>query len=78
MATLPTPQAQEMRVRQLQRDGYIECVNGAWLLTDKGWRTLSAAAEPNPPPVKQSKTEIDSELRGDKMLRQWGWRYLHG
>jgi len=53
----------DMRIKQLARDGYVECVNQRWLLTEKGWRTLSAAADPHPPPIKQSKTEIECELR---------------
>jgi hypothetical protein len=56
-----------MRNRQLQRDGYVQCEDNKWTLTEKGWRTLSGAAEtPVFAPVKQSKSEIACELR------RWG------
>jgi hypothetical protein len=62
-APRPVHESQIARIFQLQRDGYVENINGAWVLTDLGWRTLSAAAEPRPKPIKQSKTEIECELR---------------
>jgi hypothetical protein len=61
--------ATEARIRQLHRDGYVQFHPagphgaGTWTLTDLGWRTLSAAADPKPPPIKQSRTEIECELR---------------
>ena len=67
MAAPPAPRpdqpAAEARLHQLARDGYVELTGRAWLLTEKGWRTLSAAATPPPRPIKQSKTEIECELR---------------
>jgi hypothetical protein len=34
------------RMLELHRDGYVVTLHGQWALTEKGWRTLCAAAEP--------------------------------
>ena len=34
------------RMLELHRDGYLVTLGGNWALTEKGWRTLFAAAEP--------------------------------
>jgi len=37
------------RMLELHRDGYVVTLRGQWALTEKGWRTLCAAAEPPMP-----------------------------
>ena len=72
MATLPSPKqpdAKDVRIRQLIDDGYVVCHNGHWLLTPKGWMTLSGAAERPIKPRKQSKDEILREL--NQMITAW-------
>ena len=71
MATLPRPPqpTEAVRISQLERDGYVECVNNTWQLTDLGWRTLSAAAEPPVRhPVTSSRTQIEAELNSAMTL----------
>lgn len=49
MANPPALGADKMikkRMLELHRDGYIVTLQGQWALTEKGWRTLCAAAEP--------------------------------
>jgi hypothetical protein len=47
MSTLPWDPTIDRRIRQMQKDGYLVVGhNHAWTLTEKGWRTLCAAAEP--------------------------------
>ena len=36
----------QKRILELHRDGYLAALRGQWTLTDKGLRTLCAAAEP--------------------------------
>ena len=43
---LGTDKMIKKRMLELQRDGYIVTLHGQWALTEKGWRTLCAAAEP--------------------------------
>jgi len=47
----------------------VVCHNGHWLLTPKGWMTLSGAAERPIKPRKQSKDEILREL--NQMITAW-------
>ena len=45
------------RMLELHRDGYLVTLGGNWALTEKGWRTLFAAAANGeatyPPPCRQ-------------------------
>jgi hypothetical protein len=82
MPTLPQPQnpeqvAQLKRVNELLQDGYIVCVDNRWLLTDKGWRVLSAAADSKPQaPQRPTKAQMQSELETTQLLRMQGWKWL--
>jgi len=61
-------EAQMKRVNELMRDGYIECVNQRWQLTDKGWRTLSAAADSKPnAPQRPTKLQMENEILESKL-----------
>jgi hypothetical protein len=51
------------RILALVRWGFVEVRDDRWLLTDKGWRALSAAAEPRLKPITQHKVMIELELR---------------
>jgi hypothetical protein len=51
------------RILALVRWGFVEVRDDRWLLTDKGWRALSAAAEPRLRPITQHKATIELELR---------------
>lgn len=81
MPTLPQPYndqqvAQMKRVTELQNDGYIESVDQRWLLTDKGWRTLSAAADSKPQaPQRRTKAQNEAELHewARSMIGIGGW-----
>jgi len=80
MTTLPQPRnnqeiATEKRIAELARDGYVEQVHGRWLLTDKGWRTLSGAAKTKHAPHRQSKAQIEYELHdwARNIMRIGGW-----
>jgi len=69
MATLPSPDPKELRIRQLIDDGYVICHNGHCTLTFNCWMTLSGAAERPTKPKKQSKDEILREL--NQMITSW-------
>jgi hypothetical protein len=65
------------RILALMRWGFVEVRGDRWLLTDKGWRALSAAAEPRRAPVTQAKAAIEFELRqwADDIVRVAAWRH---
>jgi hypothetical protein len=67
------------RILALTRWGFIEQHGERWLLTEKGWRTLSAAAEPRIRPITQHKASIEFELRqwADDVVRVAAWRGAH-
>jgi hypothetical protein len=57
------------RMLELHRDGYVVTLHGQWALTEKGWRTLCAAAEP---PMRKptslphgGNSELKIEPKGD-------------
>jgi hypothetical protein len=62
---LPRPDPNQRRIIQLANWGYVvlDPKAGRWYLTEKGWRCLSACAEP---PIEKSRhrtiSELDSEL----------------
>jgi hypothetical protein len=82
MPTLPQPQnpeqvAQLKRVNELLQDGYIVCVDNRWLLTDKGWRVLSAAADSKPQaPQRPTKAMMEAELVVAQLVRIQGAKWL--
>ena len=68
MANPPALGADKMikkRMLELHRDGYIVTLQGQWALTEKGWRTLCAAAEPpmrkptSPPQLREKERKIE-------------------
>jgi len=68
MANPPALGADKMikkRMLELHRDGYIVTLHGQWALTEKGWRTLCAAAEPpmrkptSPPHPREKERKIE-------------------
>lgn len=81
MFALPRPRRNDDEIAQarilaLIRWGFVEKRGDRIMLTEKGWRTLSAAAEPSVKPAKQSKSLIEHELRqwaGD-VVRVTAWR----
>jgi Mn-dependent DtxR family transcriptional regulator len=59
------------RIQKLQADGYLEFNDGRFILTEKGWRTLSAAAES--PIVKPTgKISHDQLAAEEARAPRWG------
>jgi hypothetical protein len=59
------------RIKELERDGFVECVKGTWLLTNKGWTCLCAAAEgPITKPTGKPNRDALSEEKARSPL--WG------
>ena len=63
----------ERRVEQMHADGYIGLseIKGVrlWCLTEKGWRTLVAAAERNIKPARVTREALKAEL--ERVTSDW-------
>jgi len=74
MFALPSPRRDtqdailQARIVELHGLGYIVVEEGKWCLTEKGWRTLSAAADKHRvPPHRQTKLQIENELEAARL-----------